>query len=147
MQDALNDFHSIDLQQAFGSIIRMNQIFELENINSPFSIHASFLETDTGSKNSKLTSNEGSKFFSAFALELSLLFRPDVIFLFIKDVYRSFQRYIDQIKLLAQSFEAAYRDQEDVLLRKNYSKMSLIFEFVNILINIESTMLQICQQG
>lgn len=96
--EPLLDLHALDLSQVFGSIKRLNHIFEMENSSNQFSIHPFFTQSDSSSENSQLSSNEGIKFYQTFNLEFALVFRPDVLFFFIKDIYRSFQRYIDQVK-------------------------------------------------
>jgi hypothetical protein len=88
--DALLDLHTLDLSQVFGSLKRLNDIFEMENASTSFPIHPFFARGESSQKNPQLSSNEGAKFYSTFNLEFALVFRPDVLYLFIKDVYRSF---------------------------------------------------------
>ena len=64
-----------------------------------------------------------------------MLFRPDVIYFMVKYVFKSFWRYINQLKSFARSFENAFEVDP-----KNFQNMELIFDFINILSNIELTL-------
>lgn len=63
----------------------------------------------------------------------SFILKPDVLYLLIRDVYKSFQRFLSSLRIYAQSFgKSEYRQ----------GKMTQIFEFCNILSAIEETLHQ-----
>jgi hypothetical protein len=102
-------------------LVALSQTFPVVNLESP--------------------SNESGilNFYSTYSISMKALFRPETIYIMISKVFGSFDRYIQGVNALAQFFEI-FKDHSDKKIKKHFDNMATIFEFTNILANVEQTM-------
>ena len=74
--------------------------------------------------------------YSAYTLSTSQLFRPDLVYLMIKNVYKSFYRYVDGVRAVAISYDAL-KNHGDAGVQKDYDHLSRLLDFSNVLLAIE----------
>lgn len=86
--------------------------------------------------NTNSSASSSGNVYSAYTLPLSQLFRPDFVYLMIKNVYKSFGRYVDGVEAVAVSYDAL-KNHGDAGVQKDYDYMGVVLDFSNTLQSIE----------
>ena len=88
--------------------------------------------------NTNSSASSSGDAYSAYTLPLGQLFRPDLVYLMIKNVYKSFPRYVDGVRAVAVSYDAL-KNHGDAAVQKDYDYMTLVLDFSNTLQSIEQS--------